>query len=135
MKKSFKSFLLFSIIALIGGTIFSGCKKTIATTAKITVRDKNNVLVVDAKVKLYGAPSTVKPGYSTSISNFEAKTDSKGVASFNLDAISKSGQAGVAVLNIYSSAPRILLSADSIRGYGVIKIEAEKENTEKVFIE
>ena len=124
MKKSIKSFILFSFITLVGVTFFSSCHKTKDTTAKIIVKDKNNTLVIGAWVRLYGNSTTT----STSIINDSVQSNSKGEAYFNYNKIYKAGQAGVAVLDIVGRK-------DTLIGTGVIKINQEEENTETVFIQ
>jgi hypothetical protein len=124
MKNTMKSLVLFSFVALLGLTFSSGCRKKKSTTAKIIVRDETNALVIGANVHVYGESTTNKP----SVIDATSSSDYKGEAFFNYDDIFQLGQAGVAVLNIDCSY--------GIKtGSGIIKIEAEQENTETVYIQ
>jgi len=124
MKRSFKSIILFSLIAFISVTLFSGCKKTSETTAKITVRGAKNELVIGAWVRVYGKSTTTK----SSIINDSIQSDYKGEAFFNYSKIYQAGQAGVAVLDVVGRQGALF-------GKTIIKIEAEEENIATVFIE
>ena len=124
MNRSIKSFILFSFFLLIGSVLFSSCHKTKDTTAKITVRDKSNNLVIGAWVRLYGNSTTT----NTSIINDSIQSDYKGEAFFNYNKIYKAGQAGVAVLDITGRK-------GALYGKGIVKIEQEKENTETIYLQ
>ena len=104
--------------------MFSSCNKTKDTTARITVRDKNSNLVIGAWVRVFGNSTTT----NTSIINDSIQSDSKGEAIFNYNKIYKSGQAGVAVLDITGRK-------GALYGKGIIKIEQEKESTETIYIQ
>ncbi len=119
-----KSFVLFSFVALLGVTFSSGCRKKKDTTAKIVLRDATNALVIGATVHVYGESTTSKP----SVVDGTQTSDYKGEAFFNYNDIYQLGQAGVAVLNIDASK-------GTQTGSGIIKIEAEKENSETVYIQ
>ena len=124
MNKSIKSFIFFSFFLLIGSFLFSSCHKTKDTTARITVRDKSNNLVIGAWVRVYGNSTTT----NTSIINDSIQSDYKGEAIFNYNKIYKAGQAGVAVLDITGRK-------GALYGKGIIKIEQEKESTETIYIQ
>ena len=124
MKKSIKSFILFSFVLLVGIFLFSSCRKTKDTTARITVRDKTNNLVIGAWVRVFGNSTTT----NTSIINDSLQSDYKGEVILNYNKIFKSGQAGVAVLDITGRK-------GALYGKGIIKIEPEVENTETIFIQ
>lgn len=127
MEKSIKSIIFFSFFALIGITTFSGCKKTKSTTAKIIVRDNVNALVPLAWVRVYATSST--PGTTkTPVINDSVQSNGKGEAIFNYDDIYKSGQAGVAVLNITGRK-------DLMYGKGIIKVEPQTETEATIFLE
>jgi hypothetical protein len=117
---------LFIIIALLGISFSSGCRKKEDTIARIYVRDETNALVPLAKVILYGKSTTNQPSnvalYDT------AYTDLSGVADFNFNDVYQLGQAGVAVLDINASS-------SNKSGKGIIKIEQETTSTETVFIQ
>ena len=120
-----KSIICFTFIALMGISFSSGCRKKKATTAKIIVRDAASELVLGASVNVYGDPSV---SGKVSVVNATQPSDYKGEAYFNYDDIYQLGQAGVAVLNIK-------VTKGSLIGTGMIKIEAEVENAETVFIQ
>lgn len=119
-----KKIVLFALVALLGVTFSSGCRKKKSTTAKIIVRDAANALVLSATVRVYGESSTTK----ASVVDNTTTSDYKGEAFFNYDDIYQLGQAGVAVLNIDASK-------NGLTGTGIIKIESEVENTATVFIQ
>jgi hypothetical protein len=124
MNKSIKSYIFFSFFLLIGIFLFSSCRKTKDTTAIITVRDKSSNLVVGAWVRVFGNSTTT----NTSIINDSLQSDYKGEVILNYNKIFKSGQAGVAVLDITGRK-------GALYGKGIIKIEPEVENTETIFIQ
>lgn len=124
MKKTMKSIFLFSCIAILGLTVISGCQKKEDTTAKIIVRDATNALVIGATVHVYGESTTTKP----SVVDATQTSDYKGEAFFSYNDIYQLGQAGVAVLNVDCSK-------GTQTGSGIIKIEAEVENSETVYIQ
>jgi hypothetical protein len=113
--------LLISIFAL----SFSSCRKKGDTIAKITVRDSQNSLVPNATVILYGTPS--EQG-KTNIRRDTLSTNSNGIASFDYNEVYQLGQAGVAVLDI-------MAYKGDLYGEGIIKIEAETENSTTVFVQ
>ncbi len=124
MNRSIKSFIIFSFFLLVGSFLFSSCHKTKDTTARITVRDKSNNLVIGAWVRVYGNSTTT----NTSIINDSIQSDYKGEAIFNYNKIYKAGQAGVAVLDITGRK-------GALYGKGIIKIEQEKESTETIYLQ
>ena len=124
MKRSIKSLLLFSFVALIVVTFFSSCHKTKDTTAKITVKDKDLKIVAGAWVRVYGNSTTT----STSVINDSVLSNTSGEAIFNYNKIYKTGQAGVAVLDVVGRKA-------ALYGKTVIKLEAETENVATVFIQ
>ena len=90
------------------------------------VRDENNAVVNNAMVILYG---TNTAGTPQQVAVFDtAYSNSSGLASFNYNDLYQLGQAGVAVLDIKAQK-------QNKSGQGIIKIEAEKENEETVFIQ
>jgi hypothetical protein len=116
----------FIIIALLGISFSSGCRKKEDTIARIYVRDETNALVPLAKVILYGKSTTNQPSnvalYDTAYTNLA------GAADFNFNDVYQLGQAGVAVLDINASS-------SNKSGKGIIKIEQETTSTETVFIQ
>jgi hypothetical protein len=120
-----RSFIFFTFIALLGVTFSSGCRKKKSTTAKIIVRDSENALVLGATVRVYGDPSV---SGKVSVVDATQPSDYKGEAYFSYDDIYQLGQSGVAVLNIKATK-------DALVGTGIIKIEAEVENSETVFVQ
>lgn len=124
MKKSFKPFYLFFFVSFAVISIFSSCHKTSDTTATVTVRDKDNALVIGAWVRLYGNSTTTK----TSIVNDSLQSDYKGEAHFNYNKIYQAGQAGVAVLDVVARK-------GILYGKTIVKIDAEVDNKVTVFIQ
>ncbi|MEY4522108.1 MAG: hypothetical protein RIT10_1293 [Bacteroidota bacterium] len=117
---------LFIIIALLGISFSSGCRKKEDTIARIYVRDETNALVPLAKVILYGKSTTNQP---SNVSLYDtAYTNLAGAADFNFNDVYQLGQAGVAVLDINASS-------SNKSGKGIIKIEQETTSTETVFIQ
>jgi hypothetical protein len=117
---------LFIIIALLGISFSSGCRKKEDTIARISVRDETNALVPLAKVILYGKSTTNQP--SNVVLYDTAYTNLAGVADFNFNDVYQLGQAGVAVLDINASL-------NNKSGKGIVKIEQETTSTETVFIQ
>jgi hypothetical protein len=117
---------LFVIIALLGVSFSSGCRKKEDTIARISVRDETNALVPLAKVILYGKSTTNQP--SNVVLYDTAYTNLAGVADFNFNDVYQLGQAGVAVLDINASL-------NNKSGKGIVKIEQETTSTETVFIQ
>ena len=117
---------LFIIIALLGVSFSSGCRKKEDTIARISVRDETNALVPLAKVILYGKSTTNQP--SNVVLYDTAYTNLAGVADFNFNDVYQLGQAGVAVLDINASL-------NNKSGKGIVKIEKETTSTETVFIQ
>ncbi len=124
MKRSIKSLLLFTFFALVAVTFFSSCHKTKDTTVKVTVHDASHKIVAGAWVRLFGNSTTT----STSVINDSLLTNDGGQAVFNYNKIYKSGQAGVAVLDIVARK-------SALYGKNVVKIEAEEQTEVTVFIQ
>ncbi|MBP6089651.1 MAG: hypothetical protein KA521_00230 [Crocinitomicaceae bacterium] len=126
MTNLFKRSFIVVIIALIGVSFSSGCRKKEDTIARIYVRDETNALVPLAKVVLYGKSTTNQP---SNISLYDtAYTNLSGAADFNFNDVYQLGQAGVAVLDISASS-------NNKSGKGIIKVEQEVTSTETVFIQ
>lgn len=123
-----KSTFFILLIGLTGLTFTSGCRKKKDTTAVITVRDSNNgnTIIVGATVRVYGTSSTTPP--QDPVVDNTNTTDNEGKATFNYNDIYQQGQAGVAVLDI-------TCTSGTKTGTGIIKIEAEKENTATVYVQ
>lgn len=126
MKNTLKSFVLFAFVAFLGIAFSSGCRKKKDTTAKIIVRGVDNELVLGATVRVYAK------GDKPSEVDATQPSDYKGEAYFIYNDIYQLGQAGVAVLNIHAE---ITKAGVLYEGDGIIKIEAETENTETVFVQ
>lgn len=124
MKKSalylFAAFAIFTV-----GHAVSSCKEPADTLAKIVIRDVEGFTVSGATVSLVGEPS--QQGVESEVGD-TTESNAAGEAIFNLNDLYRKGQAGVAVLNIYAQK-------DSLYGSGVIKIEAERTNTETVVVQ
>ncbi len=124
MKRSIKSLLLFSFVALVAVSFFSSCNKTKDTTVKVTVQDASHKVVAGAWVRVFGNSTTT----STSVINDSLLTDGAGQAVFNYNKIYKAGQAGVAVLDVVGRK-------SALYGKNVVKVEAENENDVTVYIQ
>jgi hypothetical protein len=126
MNTTFKRMFFFGVIAVLGVTFSSGCRKKKDTIAIITVRDVANQLVPECQVVLYGQSTINQPAnvvlYDTTMTN------SSGEAKFNFNDVYQLGQAGVAVLNIEAYK-------DGAEGEGIIKVEQETTSEETVFIQ
>ena len=99
------------------------CNKEKPTKAFITVVDTTGAAVSDVHVKLWANPS-FPLGDPTRLDK-EAWTNSAGVAEFDYTDEYKQGQAGFAVLDIVSFK-------DTLVGRGIIRINEEETNEEKV---
>ncbi len=122
-----KNVYTFFILVILGSSFLSSCHKKKDTTAKITIRNVANEIIVGASVRVYSV-STTTPTKASTVDETKL-TDLDGVVTFNYNDIYQSGQAGVAVLNIDANYTRTTPTLTIISGSGVIKIEAEKENT------
>lgn len=116
-----KNLLMGSIIAL---AVITSCKKKIDTIAKVYVKDAYGMDVSNCQVILKGVSTINK---SSSLAD-TAYTNSRGEAIFNFNDIYKSGQAGVAVLDIFADK-------DGITGTGVIQIKEETTSESNVVIQ
>ncbi|MCT4581869.1 MAG: hypothetical protein N4A35_10660 [Flavobacteriales bacterium] len=115
------SILFIGLITIM--TMLSSCYKEKETTAVVTVLDVANAPVPGANVKLYYKKASDSLA-STLRLDKEATTDASGKANFNYTEEFKSGQAGLAVLDIE-------VDGDIL---GIIKIEEELQNEETVNI-
>lgn len=125
MKSVFSNAFLIAGLAFSVAFLSSGCRKKKDTIAKIYVLDDANQPVASCAVTLRGV-STEDKQSSVSLSK-TAQTNSKGEAVFNFNEDYKLGMNGVAVLNIEAKK-------NDLKGTGMIKIEEEATNTERVFI-
>lgn len=114
------SILFLGLIALI--TVVSSCYKEKETTAVVTVLDAANAPVPGAVVKLHYKHATDSLGEENVNLLKENTTDASGKVNFNYTDEFKSGQAGLAVLDIEVDG-NIL---------GIIQVEEEKQNEETV---
>ena len=120
----------FFILVLLCSSLFSSCNPKKDTTGKITIRNSANELVAGVSVRVYAQSTT---GNQSCVIVDETKvTDRDGNATFNYNDLYKRGQAGVTVLDIEAT----FTNGSSVvqTGSGIIKIEAEKINTETVII-
>ncbi len=120
MKTVLRNSILFLGLIILSGVI-SSCYKEEETTAVITVLDAANAPVPGAEVKLYYKFASDSLGTDLRLDK-EATTDASGKANFNYTEEFKSGQAGLAVLDIE-------VDGDIL---GIIKIEEEERNEETV---
>lgn len=120
MKTVFRNSILFlGLITII--TMTTSCYKEKKTTAVVTVLDAANAPVPGAEVKLYYKYATDSLGTDLRLDK-TATTDASGKANFNYTDEYKSGQAGLAVLDIEVDGSIL----------GIIKIEDQKQNEETV---
>lgn len=102
---------IFFVAGLSSLVFMSACRKKIDTIAKVYVKDAYGVGVSDCQVILKGISTINK----TSSLADTARTNSGGEAIFNFNEIYKSGQAGVAVLDVFASK-------NGVSGTGIIQI-------------
>ena len=117
--------LIFSFIMLVS------CKKAKETTATITVLDTNGLPVGGASVTLRGQSSADSKKNADPALSKNSITPANGIISFNYTEIYKAGQAGVAVIDIYSYK---LSGSDTLDCKTYIKLEPETDNTQTVVL-
>lgn len=118
------------IFLLLGGLIsisLFSCRKESPTIARIQVVDTSGAPFPGAMVRLYPQPTITQHG--AIIIDDTLFTDIDGYAIFDYSGHYNLGQAGFAVLDIE------VKSGDTLYGEGIIKIEEEKTNDEKVIIQ
>jgi hypothetical protein len=120
MKSVLKNSILFLGLILLMSAV-SSCYKEKETTAVVTVLDAANAPVPGAEVKLYYKYGSDSLGTDLRLDKTET-TDASGKVNFNYTEEFKSGQAGLAVLDIEVDGAIL----------GIIKIEEEKQNEETV---
>lgn len=121
---NFKHLLILVLTSIFIFTSNSACKKKKDTIAKVYVKYATGEPVNECEVILKGV-STV--GKSSSLAD-TAFTSSRGEAIFNFNDIYQSGQAGVAVLDIFAGK-------DGLVGTGIIQVEEETESSATVVIQ
>lgn len=104
-------------------TILS-CNKKIDTIAKVYVKDAYGADVSNCRVILKGISTINK----TSSLADTALTNSNGEAIFNFNDVYQSGQAGVAVLDIFADK-------NGVKGVGIIQIKEETTSESNVVIQ
>ncbi len=102
-------------------TTFSSCYKKKKTTAVVTVLDVSNAAVPGVTVKLFYKHASDSLGTDLRLDK-TGTTDASGKVTFDYTDIFKSGQAGLAVLDIAVEGTVL----------GIIKIEEEKQSEETV---
>ena len=106
--------------------LLASCYKKEYTSLEVAVQFSNGELVKNATVKLIAEPTT-----NTSqlpIINDSTRTNSGGLAFFDLNKYYKSGQVGVAVLKVQAFY-------FGLEGYQTIQIEEEKRNRTVIIIQ
>ncbi|AEA43318.1 hypothetical protein [Fluviicola taffensis] len=124
------SYLSHVILATAIGSISltaDSCVKKKDTIAKVTVLDQDNNRVSGATVQLIGEPSTGTTGHGAVNDPKVTTTNDQGEATFNYNDIYQLGQCGVAVFTIKASLGGAV-------GNGIIKVEQQKTNEERVFL-
>lgn len=117
MKKLILAMGVFTTFLLVG------CDKQKETTAKISVREISGELSVGTTVYVYPESTTFKDVNKDLFRS--GITDGTGSCQFNFTEIYKSGQAGVAVFNVFASK---IVGSDTLRAYSYIKLDPEKAN-------
>ena len=112
--------LAFGVFATL---LFFGCEKQKETTAKISVRELSGELSVGATVYVYPESTTFKDVNKDLFRS--GTTDGTGACEFNFTEMYKSGQAGVAVFNVFAFK---IAGSDTLRAYSYIKLDPEKAN-------
>jgi hypothetical protein len=103
--------------------LFVGCEKQKETTAKISVREISGEPSVGTTVFVYPESTTFKDVNKDLFRS--GTTDGTGACDFNFTEMYKSGQAGVAVFNVFASK---IVGSDTLRAYSYIKLDPEKAN-------
>ena len=126
--KSFCSILIVLVFS------FTSCYKKKDTIANVTVMNANNEAVSGVEVRLFYAVSAD----SARIDEIST-TGGGGTATFNFNALYKSGQAGFAVLDVEVFLTEAALEARisnpsgaTPEASGVVKIEEEVENEQTI---
>ena len=122
----FRKAIIVPVLLVILGSGLGACNKEKDTKATITVVDTAGARVVGAYVKLYANPTNPLQADFSRLT-MEGTTRGDGTVTFDYSEFYKRGQAGFAVLDI-------LAKKDSMSGEGIIRIEEEKTNEEKVVI-
>lgn len=105
----------------------SACNKEKPTTVVITVKDADGALVPDAFVKLFANPTVPQKPDLTRLLQ-EGRTKSNGTVEFDYTGLYEQGQAGFAVLDIYTEK-------DTMFAEGIIKILEEETNAQTLILE
>lgn len=121
-----RNVILRSLTLVAGALLFMHCNKKEDTIAIIYVEDADGASVAGAYVKLFANPSV--PLGDPSRLTKDGYTDGGGKIEFDYSDYYKQGQAGFAVLDIYSTY-------DTLAAEGIIKILEEETNEETVTLE
>lgn len=114
------------VAGILFGIGLASCEKEDPTVAKILVVDTAGEPVSNASVRLYGTSTTSPP--RSPIIDSTIYTNGMGYATIDYSNSFNLGQAGVFVLNID-------VQKDLLLGTGIIKVEQEKTNEEKVIVQ
>lgn len=113
------------VVALSLGS--TACNKEKPTIVVITVKDPAGRLVPGADVKLFANPTVpLKPDLTRM--QMEGKTKSNGSVEFDYSHLFEQGQAGFAVLDIYTEK-------DTLFAEGIIKVLEEETNEQTLVLE
>jgi len=110
-------------IGVFSAFLFVGCEKQKETTAKISVRESTGELSVGTTVYVYPESTTFKDVNKDLFRT--ATTSGSGTCDFNFTEMYKSGQAGVAVFNVFAFK---IIGSDTMRAYYYLKLDPEKAN-------
>jgi hypothetical protein len=105
----------------------TACNKEKPTTVVITVKDADGALVPDAYVKLFANPAVPQKPDLTRLLQ-EGTTKTNGTVEFDYTGLYEQGQAGFAVLDIYTEK-------DTMFAEGIIKILEEETNEQTLILE
>jgi hypothetical protein len=106
--------------------LFISCNKVQDTTANILVRDEAKNPISGAIVVLNASPADgSKKAADSALTNINLVSGSDGRVSYNFSSTYKLGQAGAAVIDIFS---RKIVGSDTLEGLSHVILEPEKDN-------
>jgi hypothetical protein len=121
MKKLIASILFINLLFLIS------CNKVSDTTASILIRDESKNPVSGAEVVLNASPADgSKKAADSALTNINLVSGADGRVTYNFSSTYKLGQAGSAVIDIFS---RKIVGSDTLEGLSHVILEPEKDNS------
>ena len=125
-----KSIILTSLAIISFSLLFTNCEKEKDTTLTVYIRDKQTALVSGAIVDLT-ADAEGNKNINKDLDSMLI-TPSSGMVQFDLTKMYKSGQAGVAVMDVYALK---VIGEDTLVGHSYKKIEPHQDNVLNVTID